>query len=157
MKFVKASPPTKPKTKDSIKVAYFYAAILAILVLAQLFTFEKFFLLLEDFGLPGGVPVAHLIGGIIVASEVLALPFLLRLSLSPLMRITSMVLGWVVPAAWFKLSVWHLISDSSAVNIGFLGTIVDLSPGWWSVLMSIAMGILAAWASWGLWPVKKRK
>jgi hypothetical protein len=153
----KTTPAPEPRTKDAMKIAYFYAAILVVFVLGQLFTFEKFLVLLEDFYLPGGAPMAHLVGGLLVSSEVLALPFLLRMDLSQRMRITSMVLGWLVPVVWLKLSFWIIITGNLADNIGFLGTLTKFSPGWPSLLISIALGILAAWASWGLWPIKPKK
>lgn len=149
---VKTTPAEKAKTTDSQKIAYMYAAILVIFVVAQLFTFDKFLPLLEDFALPGGVPVAHLFGGLFVVGEVLALPFLLGFRLSPLMRVISMALCWLVPLMWLILTLWLVFSTNSATNIGFLGTIVKLTPGWWAVFVSIALGILAAWSSWGLWP-----
>jgi hypothetical protein len=126
---VKATPAKKARTKESQKIAYVYAAVLVILVVAQLFTFDKFLPLLENFALPGGVPISHLFGGLIVASEVLALPFLLGFKLSPLMRITSMALGWLAPLLWLILTVWSMVSTNSVSNVGFLGTVVNLMPG----------------------------
>jgi hypothetical protein len=152
--FVKATPAKKAKTKDSQNIAYMYAVILVIFVVAQLFTFDKFLPLLENFALPGGVPIAHLFGGLFVASGVLALPFLLGFKLSPLMRFVSMVLGWLVPAMWLSVTLWLVFSTNSVTNVGFLGTVVKLMPGWWAVFVSIALGVLAAWSTWGLWPLK---
>jgi len=151
--FIKAILNRKPRTKEAQKIAYMYAIILIVFVLAQLFTFDDFLTLIESFWLPGGAPVAHLLGGIIVISEVFALPFLLGMKLSPLMRIISMGLGWLVPLIWFKLSFWLVLTVNAVSNIGILGTKVRLIPGWWAVFFSIALGILAAWASWGLWPL----
>src|SRR5680860_526352 len=88
--FVKAIPARKPRTSDSQMVTYMYAVILVLFALAQLYTFDEFLILMESFMLPGGVPVSHLMAGVIVASEVLALPFLLGLKLSKLMRVISM-------------------------------------------------------------------
>lgn len=154
--FVKTTPAPKPRTRDARMVAYFYAFILVVFALAQLFTFDEFSKLLEGFGIPGGVPVAHLVAGMMVVSEVFALPFLLGMSLSPLMRFVSMGLGLLVPIGWFKLSLGVVLTDNAVSNIGFLGTKVSLMPGWWAVFFSVALGILAAWASWGLWPGKRK-
>ncbi len=153
----KATSAKKPKTRESQQVAYAYAAVLVILVLAQLFTFEKFLILLESFWLPGGKPTAYLLGSIIVVCEVMALPFLLRLKLSPLMRITSMALGWLVPIIWLLLTLWLLFTVNAVSNIGLLGTTVKLIPGWWAVFFCVAIGMMAAWASWGLWPFESPK
>jgi hypothetical protein len=153
--FIKATKAKKPRTSESQKIAYAYAAILIIFALTQLFTFDKFLILVESFGLPGGDIVARLFVSTIVTSEVLALPFLLGLNLSQLMRVVSMVLGWAVPLAWLKVTLWLLFTTNSVSNIGLLGTTVSLTPGWWLVFVSIALGILSAWASWGLWPGKR--
>jgi len=152
---VKATKAKKPRTRESQKIAYAYATVLIIFALTQLFTFDKFLILVESFGLPGGDVVAHLFVSTIVTSEVLALPFLLGLNLSQLMRVVSMVLGWAVPLAWLKVTLWLLFTTNSVSNIGLLGTIVSLTPGWWLVFVSIALGLLSAWASWGLWPGKR--
>ncbi len=154
--FVSATSAKTPKTVESQKIAYAYAGILTILALAQLFTFNEFLTLLEAFLLPGGAPVAHLVGGLIVVSEVFALPFLLRLKVSPLMRAVSMVLGWLVPLVWLKLTLWLIFTSNPVSNIGILGTTIKLLPGWWVACISVSLGILAAWASWGLWPYKPR-
>jgi len=154
---VKTTPAPKTKTNDTIKVAYLYVAILVAFALLQLFTFDKFLDLIENFGMPGGEPMAHLVGSLIVVSEVFALPFLLRLDLSRLMRVVSMVFGWLVPLAWLKLSLWVVLTSSTVNNIGFLGTKIQLMPGWWAVFFSVAMGILAVWVSWGMWPIPKGK
>lgn len=145
----------KPRTKESRQVAYVYAAVLIIIVLCQLFSFEKFLVLLEGFNLPGGDVMAHLVGGLIVISEVFALPFLLELDLSTLMRVVSMVFSWIVPAFWLKLALWLVLTTNTATNIGILGTVVSVIPGWWMVYISAALGVMAAWSTWGLWPGKR--
>ena len=156
--FVKATPAKKPKTRDAQQIAYLYAFILVVFVVTQLFTFSDFLRLLESFWLPGGTTIAYLLGGIIVVSEVFALPFLLGMSLSPLMRVVSMVLGWLVALIWIKLALWLMLTVNAVSNIGYFGTMIRLTPGWWAVFFGIALGILTAWASWGMWPfVTKRK
>lgn len=154
--FVKTASVNKPKTGESQQIAYAYAGILVIILVAQLFTFDKFLILLESFWLPGGVLIAHLVGSVIVCIELLALPFLLRLNLSPLMRIVSMVSGWLVPIVWLKLALWLIFTVNAVSNFGLLGTTISMIPGWWTVFICIAIGVMAAWASWGLWPVKHK-
>ena len=125
------------------------------MVVGQLFSFEKFIPLIESFGLPGGHGTATAIAGIIVVSEVFALPFLLRMWVSPLLRSMSMVLGWVAPFAWIVLAVWLNVTASAAGNVGIFGTKVVLPVGWWIVCYAVALAILSAWASWGMWPVAR--
>jgi hypothetical protein len=150
--FVQPTPSTTPKTKDVKTIATFYAAVLVIMVVAQLFTFDDFLKLVTDFGFPGGIRYAHFLAAILVTVEVFALPFLLRMSLSPAFRFLSMVCGWLVALIWAKITLWLAIKDGIVNNIGFLGTVVNIMPGWWAIFIAFAFGILAAWASWGMWP-----
>lgn len=153
--FPHTTPAPTPKTKDASKIAIVYAVILVVLVVAQLFTFDDFLSLVGDFGFPGGIRYAHFIAALLVASEVFALPFLLRMQLSPAFRWFSMILGWLVAIIWTKISIWLVIHEGIANNVGFLGTVVSLQPGWWAIFISIALGVLAAWASWGMWPYRR--
>lgn len=155
IKFASPTQALKPKTKDSEKMAYFYAGLLVLIVFCQLFTFDDFLKLFVSYSLPGGEVMANFMASFIVVSEVFALPFLLRMSLSRLMRIVSMVFSWIVAASWLKISIWLIISDDSTSNFGLLGTLVHLNIGWWAIFFCLAMCTMAAWSSWGLWPVIK--
>ena len=55
-------------------------------------------------------------------------------------------------AGWLMLAVWANITKPDIETIGFLGTSIDLPVGWWAVAYVIALGILTAWVSWGMWP-----
>ncbi len=146
----------KPKSANVRSVAILYAGILVVFAVAQLFGFDEFQLLVQSFWLPGGAPFAHFIAAFIIVCEVFALPFLLNMRVSTAMRVVSMVLGWIVSVLWLAISLWLQLTTNAVSNIGFLGTHVHLMPGWWTVLFSIAIGILAVWSSWGMWPLVKR-
>jgi hypothetical protein len=155
--FVKAIPAPKPKTKDVIKMTRIYAVVLIIFALCQIITFEKFLTLFQSFGLPGGTPFSHFLATFIIITELFALPFLLRVRLSPLARYISMLSGLLVAVLWLYVSLFVLSSVNAVTNIGFLGTVASLLPGWWSVLISVAFGLLAIWSVWGMWPSAKHK
>lgn len=157
IKLSKAKPAPKAKTLESQKIAYIFAGILVILAFCQLFNFGDFLKLLVSFNFPGGKVIAYLTGGLIVTIEVFSLPFLLRLKLSQTMRVVSMVCSWLVPLAWLKLALWLVLTSNTVANFGILGTVVKLTPGWWAVFVSIAIGILSVWVSWGLWPISAKK
>jgi len=144
------------RTRDSKRIAIFYAGILAVMAIAQLFTFDTFLELVKTFGFAGGVGYAYFLAAFLVVAEVFALPFLLRMPLSPAFRWVSMVLGWIAAAIWIKITIWLVTQGSAVVSVGFLGTLVDIMPSWWVVFMSLTFGILAAWSAWGLWPGKRR-
>ena len=140
------------KTGNIITISRLYCVILIVFAVTQLFSFSDFQLLVQSYWLPCGVPSASLLSGVIVIVEVFALPFLLRMKVSRLFRTVSMVLGWLVAVIWLIICLWLLLTVNAVTNIGFLGTVFSLTPGWWSVLVSLALVILAAWASWGMWP-----
>ena len=151
MKKIIAVWPHEPRTKDSKTIALFYAMILVVFTVAQLFSFEKFIPLLETFNFPGD-HTGRFVAVTLVVCGVFALPFLLRMKLSIGMRWFSMFAGWVVPAIWLFASLWVNVFQISITNAGYLGASVQLLPGWWTVAVAVALGILAVWSSWGLWP-----
>jgi hypothetical protein len=146
--------PIKPSTKSSGFVAYLYAFILIVMALSQLFAFDKYINHFESFNLPGGLLFAHVLPSVIVTVEVLAVPFLLRIHLSELMKVISMMLGWVVGFIWLQLSLLLVLKPNSVENIGIFGTKVTVTPSWWVVFFSVLLLIMSIWASWGLWPIK---
>ena len=153
--FVKSIPAQEPRTKESKKIAIFYAVILVILAVAQLFSFEEFLVHFQSIGLPISNEQAYILAPVIVIAEVFALPFLLRMRLSPAFRFLSMFLGWLVAGLWVFVTFWLASTQSQADTVGFLGTVVNLMPGWWAVFISLSFAVLAAWSSWGLWPGKR--
>ena len=155
MVFATATAAPRPKTKNIATISLLLACIFVVMAVGQLFSFEKFIPLLEDYQLPGGYGTAVLTAGGLVTAEVFALPFLLRMELSPLMRITSMVCGWLVAAIWLFLVFWANVAPNSLMNIGLFGASVKLPVGWWAVLVVAALSILAGWATWGMWPLRQ--
>jgi len=155
--FVKSTPANRPKTKNAPTIALLYAGILVVFVVAQLFSFEEFITIIDSYWLPGGIVTARVLSAVIVITEVFALPFLLRMRLSPAMRVVSMVCGWMVAAVWIKLTLWLMLTTNAVTTVGLLGDVVSLTPGWWSVMLSLSLGILAAWSSWGMWPLVRKK
>lgn len=151
----KVTTATKPRTPQSGQVSLFFAGLLAVMAVAQLFTFESFIVLLGTFELPLGLP-PMLVASFIVIAEVFALPFLLRMDLSVAFRWLSMGLSWLVVAFWLFVSVWLRSMVLVPETVGFLGSI-PVTPGLWVVLFSISLGILAVWSSWGLWPGRRTK
>lgn len=155
--FAIAVPAPTPKTDNVPKVALFLAAIILVMAIAQLFHFEDFVPLVEDFNLPGGVVVAQLFATGVVVLEVAALPFLLRMRLSKAMRFVSMVSGWLVLMLWMLVQIYLNSIYPEMQNNGLIGSVVEVGVGWWSVFLLGAFGVLAAWASWGMWPLARRK
>lgn len=155
--FVKTTAAPAPKT-DRVKViAMLYAILLVGMALAQLYSFDEFIELFVGFNFPLTDTLVYLVAPLLIVCEVFALPFLLRMRLSPAFRVVSMACGWLVALKWFLISLWVVTTAQPVETVGFLGTVGSLTPGWWAVLFSVSLGILAAWASWGMWPLKLKK
>lgn len=127
-----------------------------VLVLSQLFSFEKFPDVIRALALPGiGDGYAVLLAALIVVAEVLTVPFLLRMRLSLAMRAASMAAGWLTGLWWIFATVWQNLSPDGQASVGFLGATVTAPVGWWAVCLMLGVGILVAWASWGMWPLRR--
>jgi hypothetical protein len=150
--FAKVTRPEPPKKHVVVYAGIFTAAIITILVTAQLFSYEKFPSVLSGYWLLGDQVMVHLIAALLVSAEVLAIPFLLRMNVSPLMRGLSMVCGWAVAATWLLLSVWAVVSVNSLTNGGLLGGTVRIAPGAGQLLFSILLVALVGYVSWGQLP-----
>lgn len=154
---VKATPAPKARTYEAKVISVLYAVILVVMAVAQLFSFEEFLVHIQQLGLPMGETATYILGPIIVVSEVFAIPFLLRMTLSPAFRYVSMFMGWFVAVIWFYISFWLASTYSQLDTVGFLGTVGNLTPGWWAVFVSISLLILTIWSTWGLWPAQRTK
>ena len=150
--FAKVVPAKIPRTEHSKQIAFIYAGVLVFFAITQLFTFDEFLEYFPSIGLPFGEGFTYSLAAIIVAAEVFAIPFLLRMSLSPAFRWASMLLGWFVALFWMFISLWVLFAVSSATSVAFVGGLAELLPGWWAIFLSLALGAMSAWSSWGLWP-----
>jgi len=149
------TPAPAAKSKDITRIATFYAAVIVVMVVSQLFTFESFVLLFREYHLPVSAHLSTFLSALLVVCEVFALPFLLRMSLSPAFRVVSIVSGWGVAMLWLLITVWLVSTESMIGTVGFFGTVFDTMPGWWAVCISLVFCILAAWSSWGMWPGRR--
>jgi hypothetical protein len=149
--FVQTTPAPVLKTKNVHQISMILAGFIILMVVAQLFSFEKFPEVLANISIIDD-SFASVWAAIIVVLEVAALPFLLRMVLSPLARTCSMVAGWLVTAVWVVLT----IAAASLSVSPLLGATVPLVGGWWSMYFCIGIGVLSVWASWGMWPMKSQ-
>lgn len=145
---VPATPAPDPRT-PSVRIASIaLAGVFVALAVAQLYSFEEFPAVIASLWLPGGSAFARLCAALLVVGEVLALPFLLFMRLSPAMRTVSMVAGWGVVAGWLAISLWINLSVNAVTNSGVLGATIPVTPGWWMVGLFVVLGMVTAWVSW---------
>lgn len=139
-----------PPAKSTRIIALVYAAILTVMVTAQLIKFHEFIPLVESFWLPGGESTAILFASLIVVMEIFALPFLLGMPISKLMIAVSVFSGWFVAAAWLVVSLYLIATVNVVVNAGFFGAgLVNFPTGWVAVVFSLILCVFALWATWG--------
>ena len=154
MVFAQAIKAQNPKSQSAKVIAWVYAAVLTVMVLAQLFAFEKLVPLFQGMAFPGGAGTGSLLICLIVFYEVFSVPFLLRMPLSPLMRWVSMVFSLLVPLMWLGVALWTM-NDSVVANAGILGTKVAITPGP-QVVVALILLALAVLSARGLWPSLKK-
>ena len=144
----------RPKTKNIIPISLFLAGFFALLAVMQLFQYEDFPTRLAEIGAP--LSFAPLLAAVIVIFEVLALPWALRLSLSPTFRILSMASGWLVAVALLLIAIVENFTASAKLDAVF-GATLPLPVGAWSICAALALCVLVGWTSWGLWPFRSKK
>lgn len=155
--FVQPTPAPTSKTPNVRLISTGLAAVFVLLAVAQLYSYEDFPAVIAGFWLPVDESFASVIAALIVTGEVVAVPFLLGMRLSHAMRLVSMFAGWLVIASWLVLSLWVNASDDIVGNAGVLGATIPTVPGWWMVTIFASLGVLMAWASWGMWPLARVK
>lgn len=117
--------------------AFGLACWTVVVLVLQLFAFEKF---PSTFG---GLPsdAQTWLAVVIVAVELMSLPFLLSMDLPRAVRGFSGVLAAVAPTLWFIASVYALLSGGS---IALFGTLVSQLPSSVYVVLSVVwLSILA--------------
>lgn len=146
--------PTYPRTHFStnFNISRVVAVgMLVIVICAQLMTFEKFIPLLNLQPIfiesQSGIIVATLI----VTIEVFALPVLLRMALSPLLRIISFICGIFVIFLWLFWLINSLILSDPMLIVPIFGSIFQ-NVLW---LTSSFAAILIVLLSVSLWALRK--
>jgi hypothetical protein len=153
--FVQPTPAPRPKTKNVQLVSLSLAAILTIMAVAQLFTFEKFPEAILSLGIVNDESIAALLAALVPVAEVAALPYLLFMPLSRPARVVSMVAGWLVIVWWVVVSLGANLAG--VLGSGIFGATLDVPGGLWTICFSVALGVLAAWVAWGMWPLAQKK
>jgi hypothetical protein len=150
MKKVVALLAPKPRSVIARNAAWVYAGILTVMAVGQLFAFEKFIPMLQEYEPLTGVGAATVVASLIVIAEVFTLPFLVRMRLSPLMRWVGLVLGVSVPAFWLVVSA---SGDLWAAGSMF-GSYVHIT-NLHQLVASIVLLAVSVYVARGLWPETK--
>lgn len=143
--FPKAVKPPKLVKPYGPTLGYIAASILAIFAIIHLFRIDTLVPIIND-ALPGGTGAASTFVVVIVLAEVFALPFLLRMKLSPAAHIVSGFLVVLAPLLWTLLAIWSFGGDSST---GQLGEFVHVPATWYVVVLNfiwLGFNFFTLWA-----------
>lgn len=128
-------------------VALCYAAVSVVVTTYGLFKFDEITDVISRYGIgggTGGLAAAALVAG----AGVFSLPYLLRIQVSPLMRIVSFVAALALPFGWL-LGAWclELYGDNMHALVAMLAAHV-----------SILLALVSAWSiGLPLRPLKKHR
>ena len=112
--------------------------VVIVLIVTQLFTFEKFPGVVGTWQLPGGMVAVAIVAGLLPFLEVLSLPFLLSMQLSRVVRRVSQGSLVCVSATWCGVSLWCTLTQPLSES-GLFGATLPLMNGWWTVSFSILL------------------
>lgn len=142
--FIRAMAAPKPTSRVAFYATQVAAAALTVTALAQLFTFDGFPSVLSVYLLPGGYPTAAVLAAVLVTAEVFAVSVFLMMRLSHLMRLFSLVCGFVTCVIWLVLGVQLLSQGDTIVNNGLFGATFATHTGWLPIVFAacVAIGLI---------------
>lgn len=144
-----ASVAPRPHMPFARVVASACAAVYIVMALTQLFAFDKFIELLDENWLPHDIS-GVLLGALLVSLTVMAIPYLLHMSLSLAARLISQIAGWLVALLWLGIGFLTEAVGQGHASTGHLSTLVDTPPGVWTVVFGGVLLSLVVISSWML-------
>lgn len=130
-----------------VSPVYFRAIVLAVVylvvLLAELFHFEKFPGIVGGFDLPGGHIVTVATAVLLPLLLAISLPYLIAMRLSKWSYEMSRAATIAAPLVWIILGVYINVKTPLADNAGLFGGTLILPIGWWLV----AFALLWLWSA----------
>ena len=131
------------KTKSARILSWIVAGMLLVMLLSQLYGYEAFAALLFDIVPFHDSTQTIIFAAFIVTLELLALPYLLEMRLSKLMRFCSAVSGLLVGLFWLFMS----LTSAHAANSALFSDTIEVPGGiiaavWSLILVSCMISVL---------------
>lgn len=130
--FPKAVKPPKLVRSYGPVLGYVAASILAVFAVLHLFRIDTLVTIINEV-LPGGTGAASIFVVVVVLAEIFAIPFLLRVNLSPLAHILSGFLVVLAPLMWTLLALWSYGVD---LSVGQLGEFIRTTSTWTLIMLN---------------------
>jgi hypothetical protein len=137
IEFAKSTKPPEANQRYRL-IGYALGLLAAGMAAAQMVSFEEFVAALRDYNLTGERGTVALAIALI-SLEVFSVPFLFRLTLSPLARLLSALFVVLLPCVWAVLVFAALMGDVQISNVGLLGGFFSSLP------LDVAIGLVTAW------------
>lgn len=129
----KPTNPPKPVKSYGVVLGRLAALVLISMAVIHLFRIDTFIPILDE-ALPGQSVAVSIAALVIVLSEVFAIPFALRMRLSPLAHLVSGALLVLAPLWWVLIGIWTM---SIASATGQLGEFASAPSTLWLVLLNV--------------------
>lgn len=124
--------------------AFGLGMVYLLLLLAQLFTYEKFADITFGFGIIGGEVTSRSLAVLLPLAALFALPYLMSMRVSAGIRSISRFSVALMPILWLFVGLWINLSPSAShENTGLLGATFVTLVGWWVVVVAA----LLLWAA----------
>lgn len=137
MKQVRAIYPKSTVTNATLTLSLLAVGVLIVMATLQLITFEKFIPIMQNYEVPGGPVAGKILAAIIVILEVAALPFLLRMKVSPLFRLCSALSLFFIGTIWIGIASWALFHQSPLIGSGIIGSLFKSLPAEMGVVIGV--------------------
>ena len=134
IKLPRAVKPPQPLHSRAVWLGRIAATFLVVTCVVHLFRIDTFIPILHE-ALASNASFAAWTALVIVGSELFAIPFLLRMRLSPLAHVVSGALVALAPLWWLLVTIWAYNQD---ISTGQLGQFVETPATVWLLLANLA-------------------
>lgn len=144
----KITPTDPPKLQNpyGAVLGMFAAAVSIFFAVIHLFRIDMFVPLVDTYML-GGIVIASLKVVAVVLAEVFAIPFALRMKLSPLAHRISGALLVLAPLYWTLVTIWNYGTD---VSTGQFSSFVETPSGWMPIVLNLTWLVFTLATLWAL-------
>jgi hypothetical protein len=154
---VRATQPPKPKNNYVVKLGIGLAGVLTFMAVSQLFQFDEFDTIISSNEPLAAIINSSIIVALVTSAEIFALPFLLRMRISPALRVFSMFLGWSVALFWLYRAVLLPVVTGDVIEVGLLGSILSDIPQLIYSIVATLIAIAVLIVTLGMWPIAKHR